>query len=321
MGTTYYAALVQWSLEPNEYACGSAYRTAVLRRVEAAMRNSRVVVVVFPELSGLPLQLSGIGYRTSPRNARLPHPLLFFLMHPGITAAAAAGRGAAVLASHWREHHDAWLSPFREAAGMYGIHICPGSTFLPSLNAGDPEISVFNTSCLIDPGGDILGYRRKMHLISMEKRLGVMPGSPEFDMIPLDSELGKTGITICLDGFHKECVEALDEKGTEYVFQPSANSLDWNVKLKRGRRVLQSEQWLSCGIGRNIQGCRNILGAYNPMDVTVTPLVSNSGCSSAWFNTHIVRDVSGVNDGYPGLSALAGNPYAEQILYAPVPGI
>ncbi len=269
------AAVIQWSLSSRDITDRDSFRRAVIERIETACSSPGVVLVVFPELTGLWLQMTRLlGIFPTGRAAQLLHTLT---LTPVLLGGFLRKNGAAVLAD--QQGPESWLEPFQEAARRRGIYICPGSSFIRD----NADRRIYNTSCLISPEGAVLGLRRKIHLTPIEGHLGVSSGSTHQDLDPFHTPFASVGIAICLDGFFEDVVGRLDQAGTELILQPSANSVDWNRSLKRkGYRVLQRDEWLSSGIGSLIQGRSSIMTALNPMDVTTHPLLHNSGCSTAW---------------------------------------
>lgn len=303
MDRPYRVSAVQWSLSPSEYIDDEAFFQAVRRRCAHAVQPEGTSLIVFPELSGIWMQFS----RLVPGNAEGKLKALFQLARtsPRTLLALMFRKGASVLAED--DHPGRWLAPFSACAAEFGVYICPGSAFIK----GDDR-RVRNTSCLISPEGEVLGYRSKIHLTVSEKKLGAVPGDYDTDLEPIGTPWGNTGIAICLDGFYDDVVRELDRRETVLVLQPSANSIDWNspVSSKEGK-IPQHVQWLKTGIGHLIQGRRYIQTAVNPMDATRHPLLKNSGCSSIW------RNCSGT---LQGPEQLAPDPYGECILSAVING-
>ncbi|MFW6360824.1 MAG: nitrilase-related carbon-nitrogen hydrolase [Spirochaetota bacterium] len=318
-----------------------AFAQAVRRRFRRACSQRSVRLLVFPELSGLWLQLSAVLGRSSVVNSK---PAGFaelaglaagrLVREPGaLLRGLFGGGGRALTANRWKQHLQEWLEPFCRGAEEHNVYVCPGSTFLPRFHyspRGNPVMDKpgpANTSCLIAPNGKLLGFRSKVRLTSLEKRLGLIAGDVAEDLLPYRTELGKVGLAVCLDGFYEDIIARLDMQGTEYVLQPSANSIDWNSLLQRedNRQVRQSEEWLSCGSGALIQGRERIIAAYNPMCVTRGLLFSNSGKSSAWINCRRAATQAATTATtaevatYPGLIKQAHNEYQEEILYVELP--
>ena len=337
-------ALIQWRLLPHEVESAEAFAQAVHRRIAKACSQRSVRLLVFPELSGLWLQLSAVLGRSSVVDsnpagfaelAGLATKLV--VREPGALLRGLFGAGGrALTANRWKQHLQEWLEPFCRGAEEHNVYVCPGSIFLPRFHyspRGNPVMDKpgpANTSCLIAPNGKPLGFRRKVRLTALEKRLGLIAGDVAEDLLPYRTGLGRVGLAVCLDGFYEDIIARLDMQGTEYLLQPSANSIDWNSLLQREtkRPVRQSAEWMTCGSGALIQGRERIIAAYNPMCVTRGLLFANSGKSSAWINCRRaaasgVSGATGVSADeaarYPGLIKRAENEYQEEILYVELP--
>jgi len=314
-------SIIQWSLSAEEYADPSAFAEAVHRRINGALQQGGRKLLVFPELSGLWLQL---GRLLPPGKGLISGFLHLAARSPAALFTLLSRHRIRILRNYpWEEHIEHWLGPFREAARKYGLYVCPGSSFLPfhipsaeqeGIKAGGSDI--FNAACMISPEGTVLGWRRKIHLTPIEQRLGVRPGSPMYDLSPFQTDYGMVGIALCLDGFYEDVVFSLDRQGARIILQPSANPVDWYADLPHpGGKEKQYEQWLKTGIGYMIQGREHIRYAVNPMDATKHPVLKNSGCSSIWENSPRSR----LTSRYPGLLKIASDPYGETILHADLP--
>jgi len=81
----------------------------------------------------------------------------------------------------------------------------------------------YNTGILIDHQGNISGIYRKIHLFDIEKQLF----SPGNRPVIVETELGRLGLTICMDLLFPEYIRGLVVKGAEYIL----NTTNW---LRRG---------------------------------------------------------------------------------------
>ncbi len=343
------AALVQWQLTSTDIESAESYALSVSNRVVEACVDNRVKLVVFPELSGLWLLLTQLlrpdtileknvshkEQRSKKEKLKALLPLLW--QNPAVVLKFCIGQGGRALTDRvWKQHLEQWLSPFLEMARALNVYVCPGSTFLPPFQTGSRgklfklEHAPANTTCLISPHGKVLGFRRKLNLTPLERKLGFTTGDPAVDLLPFKTALGPIGITVCLDGFYKDIIRQLDMQGCNYILQPSANSIDWNEELVRENdvRIIQSKEWLTCGAGARIQGCEHILAAYNPMCVSRGMLLSNSGKSTAWVNCYRIafsqdaaRNMEPKEPDFPGLMQMAHSEYQEEILYAELPRV
>jgi len=323
--------LVQACFTERDYHSPEAFRDKVLR-LSAGMPESRSArrLVVYPELTGLwvPL-LKGRSPASLPALATL-----LFLRHPlGMLGGLATGRGISPLIRlDWQESLEAWIGPFREAARRLGAYVCPGSSLLPPFDwetRRGPHLTgrgVYNTSCLISPRGTILGWTRKLHPLPVERRLGVLPGSPR-DLNLYHTDLGPIGILLCLDGFHEQAVQLLDRLGCRIVIQPSANPLPWLSPPRRAMAPTQEEQWLGQGLGYLIQGRENIAAAVNPMSVASVLGHRDEGRSSVFLNPARGLGLGSPSRlpeeyrSYSGLAAIAASCDREELLTVRITGL
>ncbi|MDZ4286876.1 MAG: carbon-nitrogen hydrolase family protein [Prosthecobacter sp.] len=77
--------------------------------------------------------------------------------------------------------------------------------------------TIYNTSALIGPDGQLVGKYRKVTLPRSEIESGVTPGR---DYPVFDTRFGKVGMMICYDGFFPEVARALTIKGAEVIAWP-----------------------------------------------------------------------------------------------------
>lgn len=115
------------------------------------------------------------------------------------------------------------VSTFQELALKENISILMGGFF--ETNPENPK-KVFNTSILIDKQGEILGSYRKIHLfdsslegVGLHESNYVAAGK---DLILLDHEVGKIGLTICYDIRFPMLFQTLTQRGAEIIFVPAA---------------------------------------------------------------------------------------------------
>ncbi len=87
---------------------------------------------------------------------------------------------------------------------------------------------VHNTSVVVSPDGDIVGKYRKLHLSDIRlSGNATVVAEPEMviggeDIVVIDSEIGKLGLTICFDLRFPELYRLLTLQGAEIIFVPSA---------------------------------------------------------------------------------------------------
>ncbi|MFO8033874.1 MAG: carbon-nitrogen hydrolase family protein [Candidatus Bipolaricaulota bacterium] len=76
-----------------------------------------------------------------------------------------------------------------------------------------------NTGVLISPSGEILAAYRKVHLFATEKEVFVPGDRPAV----VQTELGRFGLTICMDLLFPEYIRGLVLSGAQYIL----NTTDW----------------------------------------------------------------------------------------------
>jgi predicted amidohydrolase len=109
---------------------------------------------------------------------------------------------------------------FCALAKKYNIYICVGLTekALP-LN--------FNTALLISSAGEILGYHRKINLLTVEFPF-YQPGTK---LEVFDTPLGKIGLNICADNYidSLHLGHALARMGAQLIISPSSWTVDYSI--------------------------------------------------------------------------------------------
>nr|CDW92037.1 Putative carbon-nitrogen hydrolase [uncultured bacterium] len=113
---------------------------------------------------------------------------------------------------------------FRSWARKHGIWLLPGSTFE---RADDDRI--YNMSCVIDPGGEVVCRYRKMFPFRPYE-VGVEAGDAftVFDV----PEVGRFGVSICYDMWFPETTRTLASLGAEVILHPTmTGTIDRDVEL------------------------------------------------------------------------------------------
>jgi len=328
MGYEITVAVVQSGFHPEDYLSAETFAAKVswcfeTINIRGKRGHPRPHLVVFPELTGLwiPLLAGKIARSltalVSQRLLSSPLKALRSLL---------SGRGVSfVFLNDWEHTFHAWIEPFREAARLYDTFVCPGSIFLPDLDweaaAGWQRRGnrIWNSSCLINPKGKILGWTRKINLTPEEMVLGIKGGSLT-ELTPYQTDLGNIGILVCKDGFHERAVERLDRQGCRIVLMPSANPKAWMEPPRTGTTISQEKEWLSQGLGSLIQGRENISLSINPMSVSWILEQRDEGLSNVFVNRSRPvllqsREEFPVEyNGYPGLEIVASRHDCEEIL-------
>ena len=121
------------------------------------------------------------------------------------------------------------------------IYLCMGSI----LEAVPGEVRPYNTSCVLDPQGNLLARYRKLHLFDVDlPRVSVRESesrAPGGEVVTVPTELGALGLSICYDLRFPELYRRLVSAGAEILLVPSAftfptGAAHWEV-LCRARAV------------------------------------------------------------------------------------
>jgi predicted amidohydrolase len=115
----------------------------------------------------------------------------------------------------------------QEAARSLGVHVV-----WPSYRRGPERGTIYNSSILIGPDGDIVGIYDKTHPFPVERSDcgGWVTVGNRADVF--ETELGTIGMIICYDGDFPELSRLLAVKGAEIIVRPSAllRSFDiWHI--------------------------------------------------------------------------------------------
>ena len=127
---------------------------------------------------------------------------------------------------------------FRKKAKETGVYLHCGSF----IEKSDDVTRAYNTSVLIDPGGEIVTSYRKIHLfdVNLPGQASIME-SKNFkagqDIIVAETDLGPFGFALCYDLRFPELFRALVDQGARLVFVPAAFTLytgkdHWEVLLR-----------------------------------------------------------------------------------------
>lgn len=321
---------VQMKLELEAYFSREAFAAKIgeiMDKVYRTIDPGVPALVVFPEDAGLMLVLAGMEKRLR-RAAGIAR---------GIEAAVRALFFPALY--HRVRHRLQWVPAlfytrrkaiassyfdvFSNAARSCGVYLVAGSVLLPPFAVEDGRVAwwrrplapaLHNTAFLFGPDGKVIGKQDKVHLIELEREeaLHLDPGSLS-SLRVYETELGRLGIAICLDGFQDPVVEALEEQGADILVQPSANPKPWSPE--------QQWDWLN-GSYRRVAVERRFRYAVNPM-------MTGSIWELEFYGQSAIVAQEGAAGGpalgyaalgpMPGFLAVAGSDSAEEIVAVKVP--
>jgi predicted amidohydrolase len=144
------------------------------------------------------------------------------------------------------------IARLAERARHHGIYLHCGSIY--ELRAGDPRI--FNTTVVLDPGGDVIATYRKIHMYDVvldgvatyQESATVSPGD---EIVTVDIDGVTVGLTICYDLRFPELFRILALRGAELIVLPAAFTMTtgkdhWEV-LIRARAIENGVYMLAPG--------------------------------------------------------------------------
>lgn len=114
---------------------------------------------------------------------------------------------------------DIFETTFSELALHFGVYIMPGSIMIVD---GD---SAYNRSYLFGPDGRVVGKQDKLHLVMLEKDIGLSMGE---DLSVFDTPIGKLAFPVCMDATYFETFKIAKDKGADIVIIPIANMEEYN---------------------------------------------------------------------------------------------
>lgn len=114
---------------------------------------------------------------------------------------------------------DIFETTFSELALHFGVYIMPGSIMVA--DGG----SAYNRSYLFGPDGRIVGKQDKLHLVMLEKDIGLSMGE---DLSVFDTPIGKLSFPVCMDATYFETFRIAKDKGAHIVIIPIANMEEYN---------------------------------------------------------------------------------------------
>ena len=140
-----------------------------------------------------------------------------------------------------------------------GVYVQTG-TFLEV----DPEWpgAVFNTTCLVGPGGLLSRYRKVNPWLPWEVHASPhdLPGYDEPLFPVVETEIGRLGAAVCYDWLFPEAIRALALGGAEVLIRVSAYMdpwgatppMDWWTLINRARAVENLAYVVACNQGASL---------------------------------------------------------------------
>lgn len=120
-----------------------------------------------------------------------------------------------------------YTETFTRLARRFKMYVMGGSIILEDRNG-----KIYNRAYLFGPGGKIVGYQEKLHLLPIEASWGLATGN---QLRTFDTPLGKLSLPVCMDATYFETFRILELKGVEVVLLPTANPEEYNFwKALRG---------------------------------------------------------------------------------------
>ena len=154
------------------------------------------------------------------------------------------------------EHTDRYAA----VAKRFGCFIQSGS-FLEA----DPDYPdvVFNTTCLIGPGGVLSKYRKVNPWIPWELHASPhdLADYPDDPFPVVDTEIGKLGVAICYDWLFPELIRQIGFQGAEVIARVSAYMdpwgatppMDWWTLFNRVRAIENTAYVVAANQGASLQ--------------------------------------------------------------------
>ncbi|NLJ74985.1 MAG: carbon-nitrogen hydrolase family protein [Firmicutes bacterium] len=146
-----------------------------------------------------------------------------------------------------------YLSTFSKAAREFGAWIVAGS----GMTRWGQTNTVYNSSPVFNPFGELVHRQHKVHLVDMEgpEGLDIAPAPVNY-LSAVESPFGRLGIAICLDAFKEDVWNRLQDLDVKILIQPSANNGPWNE--------WQKEDWLNSSY-KAVYSQKRFPLAINPM--------------------------------------------------------
>ena len=151
------------------------------------------------------------------------------------------------------------LKAVSSAAREHGVYLVAGS--IPELD----NDKIYNTSFIMNPKGEIIGFHRKMHLfdvdvpdeITFKESETVTAGD---DITVLDTDLARIGVAVCYDIRFPELSKLMALEGTEIMVLPGAFNMTtgpahWEILIRS--RAIDNQFFLAAA-----SSARNTSSSY-----------------------------------------------------------
>lgn len=185
-----------------------------------------------------------------------------------------------------------------QAAKTHEIFLIGGS--IPELSN---DHTIYNTSLIFAPSGEVIGKHRKVHLFDVHVKDGIQfqesaTLSAGNQVTVVDSPWGKIGIMICYDIRFPEQARIMAMQGAKMIFVPAAFNLTtgpahWELLLRS--RALDNEVFLlGCSPARDLQSSYIAYGhsmVVNPWGEVIDKLKEDEGILFAELNLDKIDEV------------------------------
>lgn len=111
---------------------------------------------------------------------------------------------------------------FTNLSKKFGVYIMAGTAIIYDKG------KIYNRAYLFGPKGNIEGIQDKLHLMKVEKTLGLSEGK---DLNVIKTKIGNIAFPVCMDASYFETFKVAKNKGAEIIIIPAANMEEYNNYL------------------------------------------------------------------------------------------
>lgn len=149
---------------------------------------------------------------------------------------------------------------------------------------------LFNSVCVIDADGSILGVYRKTHIPDdhyYQEKFYFIPGDTGFKVF--NTKFGNIGIGICWDQWFPETARALTLLGADLIFYPTAIGSEPILECD------SKDHWQRCMQGHSAANIVPVIAANRFGKEDVVPCVENGNQSSSliFYGSSFITDETG----------------------------